>query len=266
MKVYISADIEGITGVTSWSETDKGNADYSSLVKQMENEVNAACRGALKAGADEIMIKDAHDSARNIDPAVLPRNTKLIRGWSGHPFLMVQELDESFDALMFIGYHSRSGSGDNPLSHSMNSQDINYIKINGTYASEFLIYAYAAATVNVPVIFVSGDKGLCKEIGEFNENIKTLAVKEGVGNSTISINTNLATQLTEERVEEALKGDFSLCQIKLPDSFEVEISYRDHIKAYKASFYPGAKQVSPTSIVYKSKDYFEVLCMMSFLL
>lgn len=266
MKVYISADIEGITGVTSWSETDKGNADYSSLVKQMENEVNAACRGALKAGANEIMIKDAHDSARNIDPAVLPRNTKLIRGWSGHPFLMVQELDESFDAVIFIGYHSRSGSGDNPLSHSMNSQDINYIKINGTYASEFLIHTYAAATVNVPVIFVSGDKGLCEEIHEFNKNINTLAVKEGVGNSTISINSKLAAELTEKKVAEALRSDLSLYEIELPDSFEVEISYINHIKAYKASFYPGAKQVSPTNIVYKSKDYFDVLCMMSFLM
>ncbi|SKC85236.1 M55 family metallopeptidase [Maledivibacter halophilus] len=265
MKVYISADIEGITGVTSWSETDKGNADHSSLVKQMEEEVNAACRGALKAGAEEILIKDAHDSGRNIDPAVLPRNTKLIRGWSGHPFSMVQELDESFDALMFIGYHSRSGSGANPLSHTMNAHAINYIKINGTYASEFLIHAYAAATVDVPVVFVSGDKGLCEEINKFNENISTFAVKEGVGNSTIGINSNLAAQLTEEKVEEALKGNLSLCKIKLPDSFEVEISYVNHIKAYKASFYPGVKQISPTNIVYKSRSYFDVLCMISFL-
>ncbi|SHK04070.1 M55 family metallopeptidase [Paramaledivibacter caminithermalis] len=264
MKIYISADIEGITGVTSWSETDKGHADYSDFVKQMEKEVCAACKGAIKAGAKEILIKDAHDSGRNINPAVLPRDVKLIRGWSGHPFSMVQELDESFDALMFIGYHSCGGSKHNPLSHTMNSSDVNYIKINGRYASEFLIHAYAAATVNVPVVFVSGDKGLCDEIKEVNENISTLAVKEGIGNSTLSIHNDLAVELTQKKVEQTLSSNFKLCEIKLPDSFEVEISYAKHTKAYKASFYPGMKQISPTNVLFKTKDYFEVLRMISF--
>lgn len=266
MKVYISADIEGITGVTTWSETEKGHSDYSIFARQMEKEVVAACKGALSAGAKEVWVKDAHDSARNIEPESLPMNTKLIRGWSGHPFLMVQELDESFDALMFIGYHSYSGSNENPLSHSMNATDVNYIKINGEYASEFLIHAYAAATVNVPVVFVSGDKGLCDEINRINKNISTLAVKEGIGASTISIHNELATQLTEKKVEEILKGNMDLCKIKLPDSFEVEISYSKHIKAYKASFYPGMEHKSPTSVLFKTNDYFEVLRMMSFVL
>lgn len=264
MKVYISADIEGITGTTSWSETEKKDADYSAFVKQMEKEVCAACRGAFQAGAKEILIKDAHDSGRNIDPAVLPRNVKLIRGWSGHPFSMVQELDESFDALIFIGYHSYGGSNQNPLSHTMNCENVNYIKINGRYASEFLIHAYAAATVNVPVVFVSGDQGLCDEIKEVNDKISTLAVKEGVGNSTISIHNDLANELTEKKVEEVLKSNLNVCKITLPDSFEVEISYTKHARAYKASFYPGMEQISPTNVLFKSNDYFEVLRMISF--
>jgi len=264
MKVYISADIEGITGVTSWSETEKGCADYSVFVRQMENEVRAACNGALNAGAKEIWVKDAHDSARNIDPAVLPKNTKIIRGWAGHPFSMVQELDESFDALMFIGYHSCGGSNHNPLSHTMNSVDVHYIKINGKYASEFLIHAYAAALVNVPVVFVSGDKGLCDEIKNVNGNISTLAVKEGIGNSTVSIHNELSLELTEKKIEEALKGDLSLCKVELPDSFEVEISYSKHTRAYKASFYPGMEQIESTKVLFKTKDYFEVLRMMLF--
>ncbi|MCT4563414.1 MAG: M55 family metallopeptidase [Maledivibacter sp.] len=264
MKVYISADIEGITGVTTWSETEKGNGDYNPFVKQMEKEVCAACRGAVNAGAEEIWVKDAHDSGRNIDPAILPRNVKLIRGWSGHPFSMVQELDESFDALIFVGYHSCGGSKHNPLSHTMNCENVNYIKINDRYASEFLLHAYAAATVNVPVVFVSGDEGLCDEISEVNEKISTLAVKKGIGNSTISINTDLANELTEKKVKEALMGKLDLCNIKLPDSFKVEISYANHIRAYKASFYPGMKQISPTNVLFETNDYFEVLRMISF--
>lgn len=264
MKVYISADIEGITGVTSWSETNKKNPDYSIFVRQMEREVSAACKGALNAGAKEIWVKDAHETARNIDPDCLPRNAKLIRGWAGHPFSMVQGLDDSFDALIFIGYHSGGGSSHNPLSHTMNSSDVNYIKINGKYASEFLLHAYAAATVDVPVVFVSGDKGLCDEVREVNENISTLAVKEGIGNSTVSIHNDLATQLTEEKVKGALKGDLNLCKINLPDNFEVEISYSSLVKAYKASFYPGVKKVSSTNVLFKSRDFFEVLRMILF--
>ncbi len=266
MKVYISADIEGITGVTSWSETDKDSSHYPIFVRQMEKEVVAACKGALNAGAKEIWVKDAHDSGRNIDPGVLPMETKLIRGWSGHPFLMIQELDDSFDALIFIGYHSCGGSSDNPLSHAMNSKVLNYIKINGMDASEFLIHAYAAATKGVPVVFVSGDKGLCDEINGVNGNISTLTVKEGVGNSTISMHNDLAVKLTEEKVEEILKSDLKLCKIEVPDSFEVEISYSNHIKAYKASFYPGMEQINDTKVIFKTKDYFEVLRMMAFVI
>ncbi|WZL71970.1 M55 family metallopeptidase [Clostridiaceae bacterium 35-E11] len=264
MRVYISADIEGITGSTSWSEADKAHADYPRFVKQMEKEVKAACEGANKAGATEILIKDAHESGRNMDGSSFPSNTKIIRGWSGHPFSMIQGLDASFDAAMFIGYHSCGGSNCNPLAHTMHASNIEYIKINEVHASEFLIHAYAAATVGVPVVFVSGDEGLCDEIMECNENIHTLAVKKGIGNSTISIHNDLAAELTKKKVEEALKKDVQLCQLNLPDHFEVEIAYTKHALAYKASFYPGMEQISPNKVLFKTDDYFEVMRMISF--
>ncbi len=264
MKVYISADLEGITGVTSWSETEKDHTDYHMFVKQMQNEVKAACIGTFNAGAKEIWIKDAHDSARNIDPGTLPQNVKLIRGWSGHPFSMVQGLDESFDAIVFIGYHSCGGSQNSPLSHTMNPYDVSCIKINDLYASEFLLHAYAAATVNVPVVFVSGDKGICDEISTINSNIGTLAVKEGVGNSTVNINNSLAAELIAKKTEEALKGDLSRYKLMLPDEFKVEIEYLNHTKAFKASFFPGMQQVSSTKLLFKTNDYFEVLRMILF--
>ncbi len=265
MKIYISVDIEGIAGVTSWSETDKKSPDYPIFARQMEEETIAACRGGFNAGAKEIWVKDAHETGRNINPNSLPQSVKLIRGWSGHPFSMVQELNQSFDALIFIGYHSCGGSGDNPLSHSMNPTDVRYIKINDKYASEFLIHAYAAATVGVPVIFLSGDRGLCDEVRDVNKNITTLAVKEGAGNSTINMSNTLATQLTEQKVEEALKSDISLCKLRLPEDFQVEISYSEHSRAYKASFYPGTEQISSTNVLFKAEDYFDVLRMLSFL-
>ena len=125
MKIYISADIEGVTGIVHWNETEKLKSDWQEFCKQMTQEVKAACEGAISTGAEEIWIKDAHDTGRNIIASDLPQKVKLIRGWSEHPLLMVQELDTSFDALIMIGYHSFSGSNSNPLSHTLSSRIFN---------------------------------------------------------------------------------------------------------------------------------------------
>lgn len=264
MKIYISADIEGVTGIAHWDETEKTKSDYEKFSKQMTDEVRAACEGAIKAGAKEIWIKDAHDTGRNISAADLPQNIKLVRGWSEHPFLMVQELDKSFDALLMIGYHSFGSSSSNPLSHTLSSSTLNYIKLNGEYASEFLIHDYAAATIGVPVVFVSGDEGICREANKVNKNIKTVAVNKGVGNSVVSIHPKLAVEKIKEGVELILKGDIDKCRIELPEHFKVKLSFRNHTKAFKASFYPGMKQISSTNVVFESHDYFEVLRMLLF--
>lgn len=265
MKVYISADIEGTTGITIWDETEKGNEGYDACVKQMNKEVNAACEGAIKAGANEIWVKDAHDSGRNLDPNMLPYNVKTIRGWSGHPFSMVQELDDTFDAVIFTGYHSRGGSNCNPLAHTMNPFDVEYIKINGEYVSEFTLHSYAAAYVGVPCVFVSGDKGLCHDVELMNKNINTVSVNEGIGDSTISIHPKRAIKMIEEEVEKALKGDVSLCKINLPQDFKLEIRYKNHVKAYKASFYPKCKLLDNKSIELCESDYFDILRAILFL-
>lgn len=264
MKIYISADIEGITGVTSWSETEKNHSDHGDFAKQMTKEVKAACEGAFEAGASEIYIKDAHDSARNIDINELPEEVLLQRGWAGEPMCMVSGLDSSYDAALFIGYHSRAGSGDSPLAHTLDT-DLDYIKINGTYASEFLINAYAAALHGVPVAFLSGDKGLTEEVNQVNSHISTVSVKEGIGKSTISIHPEKAVKEIKAKVKDVLKGDYSLCKIELPKGFEVEIAYKNHETAFRNSFYPGAKLISPKVIAYSTHDYYEVLRLFHFL-
>ena len=160
MKVFISVDIEGITGVTSWSETELGNDDYNKCAVQMTKEAVAACEGAIAMGAKEILIKDAHDSARNIDITKIPKCAKLSRGWTNTPDSMLAGLDETFDAAIFIGYHSGAGYDGNPLSHTSNRGN-NYFKVNGEIGSEFVINSYLAANYGVPVVFLSGDALLC---------------------------------------------------------------------------------------------------------
>lgn len=263
MKIFISADLEGITNVTHWDETDLDKAEYVRAREQMTAEVSAACNGAFSAGATEIWVRDAHDSACNLIANKLPRGIHLIRGWSPDPLMMMENLDESFQAAIFIGYHSRAGTNTSPLAHTMTGSYVR-VTLNGCDTSEFRLNTYAAALFKVPVVFVSGDKGLCIEASELNSKIETLAVKEGIGNSTINIHPDLAIEKIQEGVTRALKGDLSGCLVSLPEYFVLDIQFKDHIKARKYSFYPGAKLKDPTTVSFEHKDYFEVLRFLLF--
>jgi len=258
MKVFISADIEGVTGVTHWDETDLNKAEFAVAREQMTAEVAAACEGALEAGATEILVKDAHWDARNIIASKLPHEVRLIRDWAPEPLMMMQGLDETFQAAAMIGYHARAGSNASPLAHTMTGELVR-ASLNGSDASEFLFNAYAAAMLNVPVVFVSGDKGLCEEVAEVNPNIGTVAVKEGVGNSTISIHPELGVARIRAGMAAALKSDLSKCHITLPDHFSVDIQFKEHHKAHTYSFYPGVKLKDPLTVHFEHAEYYEVL-------
>jgi len=265
MKIYISADIEGTTGIAHWDEADRTKTDYQEFRSQMTAEVKAACEGANQAGAKEILIKDAHESGRNLIVSELPENIKIIREWSGHPFSMMQGIDDSFDAAVFTGYHSRAGSDTNTLAHTLR-EDYMYIKINGCYASEFLINAYTAAYVEVPVVMVTGDRGLCEEAKKINPNITTVAVNQGEGSSTISIHPTKAVKKIKSTAKKALSGNFSKCKLQLPSKFEIEILFKDSRKAYKNSFYPNVEMPDVSTIIYQCEDYFDILRFLSFTL
>jgi D-amino peptidase len=263
MKIYISADIEGTAGITVWNEAEKNHPDYPQHREEMTREVLAACDGAIAAGAKDILIKDAHDSGRNILQADLPECARLIRGWSGHPFSMVQELDKSFDAAMFVGYHSKAGDESNPLAHTLTLR-VMRMRINGEPVSEFVLHSYAAAYVGVPVVFVSGDRQLCADIKGYNPNIVTIGVSRGKGPSTISLSPKEACKRIRQGVERALNGNLKKSMIKLPKKFTLEVEYSNPVNAYKASWYPGCRHVGNRTIRFETRDYFEVLRALKF--
>jgi D-amino peptidase len=264
MKIYISADIEGITDVTHWDETNLDKPESRAACEQMTAEVAAACEGAVKAGAGDILVKDAHWLARNIDHHKLPREARLIRGWTLHPLSMVQELDKSFDGVLLVGYHARGGSGGSPLEHT-NDPGYVHLRINDLYASEFLVFAYAAAWVGVPVPFVSGDQWLVDQVKSINPNITTVAVKQGIGEATVNIHPDTAVESIRAAAEKALKGDLKKCLVDLPENFRVEVRFKEHTKARKAGFYPGATLADPFTVTFEHKDYFEVLRFFTFI-
>lgn len=265
MKVFISADIEGVNNIVNWDETDLKSAEYLYFRKQMTEEVASACKGAKEAGATEIFIKDAHDSARNLILKDLPDYVKLHRGWQGCPCSMMAGLDESFDAVIFVGYHSPASSDGNPLSHTMNLKN-QTVKINGVLASEFYINALYASYLGVPVAFLSGDQELTRLVKVANENIATVATKEGCHGAVISKHPNVTNQEITQTVKEILSKDLSNNIVELPKHFDLEIEYKKFNDAYSASFYPGCKLVNSTTVLFSSDDYYEVLRAIKFIL
>lgn len=259
MKIYISADMEGIAGITHFDETIKEKNDYNFFADQMTKEVNAACEGALEAGAKEIFVRDAHETGRNINIRDLPTSVKVIRGYSEDPLSMVQGLDESFDGVIFIGYHSPSYSKGNPMSHTMHAHNIVKANLNGEVLSEFKLHSLAAQMFNVPSIFVSGDKRLIETIKKDHPNIYSLSVFEGNGKTVTSIHPNLAIESIKSRVKEALSKDLKSYNIKVPKEFELEIEYIRHIYANRASYFPGVRRVNDNTISFRSNDYYEIL-------
>ncbi len=265
MKVFISADIEGVNNILTWDETDLKAPEYQYFRKQMTNEVAYAAKASHDAGCDEILIKDAHDSARNLILTDLPDYVKLHRGWQGCLCSMMAGLDKSFDAVIFIGYHSPASSNGNPLSHTMDLRNV-YVKINGILASEFYINALYASYLGVPIAFLSGDENLTKIVKETNPLIATVATKTGVGGAVISKHPNVTNQEIYNQVKVVLKKDLKDNIVKLPKHFDVEIRYKKFTDAYNASFYPGVKLISDDTIQFSHDDYYEVLRAFKFIL
>jgi len=265
MKVYISADIEGVSGTTSWDEARKSNAVYREFQQQMTREVAAACEGALAGGASDILVKDAHGDAGNIIHAQLPRAARLIRGWSGHPFAMVQELDSTFDCALFVGYHARAGAGGNPLSHTLSSRRVHHIFLNDRPASEFYIHYLAAGLVDVPVVMLSGDEAICAEVEETDPKIHTAAVRGANGASTINLHPDIAVSRVHQKAEEAVAGRAAIRPAMVPGETVLRIVFKEQPLAFYKSQYPGAELTDPCTVEFVSDDYFEILRALIFL-
>lgn len=265
MKIHISVDIEGITGVTNWNETELGHSEHIWAAEQMTKETIAACEGAIEMGAKEIIIKDAHDSGRNLDLSKLPREASVIKGWTLSPESMMAGIDETFDAAIFIGYHSAAGENGNPLSHTMDSQKAVWLKINDELASEFTLNTMIASHYGVPVVFLSGDKMLCDNSKKLVTNIETVGVKSGIGGATFNMHPVLACEAIKEGVKKALRK-IGKCKIEVPKNPKLEIRFREHQDANRASYYPGVKIVDDYTVEYQAKDIQDLIIARMFIL
>jgi len=263
MKIFISSDIEGTNDICAWEETEADGRFYPYYAEKMSREVAAVCEGINDATSDaDILVKDAHDSGRNIDHAFLPENVRLNRGWSGHPYKMMAGIDSSYDASMVTGYHSGGGYDGNPLAHTM-SMSIPTIHFNGVLGSEWLMNYYTSLYAGVPMVLVAGDRQLCEFAKTIEPNIYTYETTRGIGGAVTGRHPAVVNRELREIAREAVSNRDRMTA-KLPDHFHVEIRFREHKIAYKASFYPGVERIDAHSIAYDTDDYFEFLRMFTF--
>ncbi|MCR4708291.1 MAG: M55 family metallopeptidase [Clostridiales bacterium] len=267
-RIFFSCDIEGTCGIAHWDETQLGHADHTAFRRQMSLEAAAACRGALAGGADDLFVKDAHDSARNILPELLPEEAQIFRGWGSDIHSMVSGIDESFAGCIFTGYHSSSNTDDNPLSHTMNTKNTS-IRVNGMQASEMLMNAFSAALYDVPVLLVTGDEGVCRQARTLLPNVHTVAVSRGRGNGSVSMHPEKAVRLIREEAEKAVAEGLAHPErfvLALPQKFDVEVEYVHHSSARRAGFYPGARQTGSRTVVFSSDAWYDCLRFFMFCL
>lgn len=265
MKIFISVDMEGISDVTAWNETIIGKEGYEEARRQMTLETIAAIEGAKEAGATEIVVRDAHDTGLNIRHSDLPDDVILIRGWSKSPWSMVDGIDDTFSAAIFIGYHTCGGSFGNPLSHTMDSDKYNYIKLNGVNLTEFYLHGLALSKIGVPMVFLSGDAEVCKTVKKANKNIGVVAVKDGFGGKTTNIHPRKAERLIKEGVKKALTGDYKKAILDMPEKFVMELSFKNVKDAIRASFYENTTLIEPIVVEYKTSNIIHCMKAISFM-
>lgn len=191
LKVYISADMEGIGGVSTWDvQAEAKGREYEKFRRLMTLEVNAAVEAAFEAGASEVLVSDSHGDAQNIDVELLDKRARLIRSWP-RPLGMMQGIDESFAAAALIGYHAAEGSSPGVLAHTFTGKVS--VALNGTAVPEAGISAAIAGEFGVPIVFVSGDQVITRETKRLLGNLETATVKEAIGfSSAIMIHPELA--------------------------------------------------------------------------
>ncbi|MCL5256455.1 MAG: M55 family metallopeptidase [Chloroflexi bacterium] len=254
MKVFISADMEGTTGITNKVELMAGMPEYERFRKLMTGDVNAAVAGAFDAGATEVLVNDSHSTMRNILIEQLDSRAELI---SGHtkPQCMMEGLDETFDAVVFTGYHSRVGTQVGVGNHTMYGREVNGILLNDRPVGEIAINAAIAGHYNVPVVMIAGDDAATKEAREYLGEVETVAVKSGIDRWTAKCLTPSASgKLIREATAKALANlsRFQPFKVTTPVKFELELFSTP--EAAVASYIPTAVRTGPRSVSLTGDD------------
>jgi D-amino peptidase len=240
MKILMAADMEGITGVTTWEHVTPGHAEYTRFRRLMTQDVNAAIRGACEAGADEIIIADGHWNGSNILVEELDPRARLNTG-SPSPFSMMQGIDESVDGVMFIGYHARNGTTNAVLDHTWSSKTVVNIWLNDILTGEYGLNGALAGHFGVPVIMVSGDQTACAQVVEILGDAETAVVKQATGRFAAEC---LAPEVSQELIfTTAARAITRLTEGDVPDPFVLDTPVRVTVEFFTSDMADRATRI-----------------------
>lgn len=258
LKVFISVDMEGIAGIVHPDQTSSSGKDYNIARQWMTQEVNAAIIGALEAGATEIVVNDSHGSMRNVIPSELNPKAYLVTG-SPKPMSMMQGIDETFDAVIFIGYHAHAGTEDGVLDHTYSGSSIYSIKINGLEMGEGEINAAIAGWYKVPVVLITGDRIVCEQVKRnLGDELEVAAVKEGVGRyAAKSLTPDKAQELIREKTKIALEKRKTIKPFVLESPFHFEVNFLRSYMADSAELIPQVERKGGRTVVFTSNNFVE---------
>jgi D-amino peptidase len=256
LKVFISVDMEGVSGVVTNDQTGAGGADYNRFRRLMTEEANAAIDGARDAGATEIVVNDSHGSMRNLLIEELHAPAELISS-NIKPMGMMQGMDSSFDAVIFIGYHAKAGSAVGVLAHT-GSGSIADLRINGRSVGEGGMNAYVAGVFGVPVVMISGDQEAVAQARDLVPGIEGAQVKEAIATTAArSLRPEAARVRIYSAVYNSLKrlSEFKPVKPSIPATFEVKFSQTP--LADVAEQIPTVKRVDSHTVSYQASDYLQ---------
>lgn len=242
-KVYISVDMEGISGVNGDDQTSAGGAEYGRARRLMAEDANAAIRGAFEGGATDVVVNDSHGSQRNLLPEDLDPRARLI-SHSFKRYGMMEGLDETFDAIIFVGYHAKADAARGLFAHT-GSGVVRDLQVNGASVGEGGMNAALARWYGVPVVAVSGDDAAVEEVARAVPGIRGVAVKRAINTRAVELKP-----LAEARkdIQAASREGVQSARKPAPErlaSYQVRMQFRNVVIPEVAAAFSDITVVAP---------------------
>jgi len=264
-RVFISVDMEGITGVVQPSQLGPAGFDYGRAREWMTAEVNAAIEAATAAGATGFVIADSHGNAQSLLIDKLPPAVQVVRGFP-RPLSMMQGIDETFAAVIFIGYHASEMTPEAVRGHTFSSARLLGVTINGVEVSEGMFNAAIAGHFGVPVIFVSGDRKAVTQLQQAAPGVVGAIVKEPLGyHSAMTVTPERGRQMIGEGVRKAFAARSTITPYTIKSPLQFEVGFKLTLDAERASYIPGLTRAGAHSVRGTLPDILQLVRLMQVL-
>ncbi|MFO8059042.1 MAG: M55 family metallopeptidase [Bacillota bacterium] len=255
MKVYMSVDMEGASGVSSSRLVSRKEREYERGRKLLTGDVNAAVRGALEAGAEEVLVNDAHGSMTNILVEDLEKGARLITG-SNKQLLQMAGIDETFAAAFFVAYHAREGTENGVLNHTIMGSVVTEIRRNGEVMGETGINAGIAGVFGVPVVLVTGDDRVAAEASALIPGIETAVVKTGLDRHTAScLPPGESQELIRQAAARALQRREEIAPHRVESPVVFDVTFKTTPSVNMACLFPSVERTGSKQIRVADDDY-----------